>query len=184
MHTYDCFVKFICPVCQFIFHKGEIRYRFWVIIFQCIRIETNEFHITGNKGEVGRTEYRFVRFCPRTQTIMVSYEGYIGNTQSVHNIPLPKKFFSNSEVTHISAMNNEVDIISLIDCFYEILRFIVPPLWVAHSDKADCLFTFTVSFYLFNVMSVYICLSTDTHIIGMIVDHTTPGQKQTGQKSE
>ena len=28
MHTYDCFVKFICPVCQFIFHKGEIRYRF------------------------------------------------------------------------------------------------------------------------------------------------------------
>ena len=59
---------------------------------------------------------------------MIPDKDDIRHLQSVHDVPLPKKFFGQPEVTHISSVNDEIDIISLIDLFYKVFCLIIPSL--------------------------------------------------------
>ena len=114
---------------------------------------------------------------------MIPDKDDIRHFQSVHDVPLPKKLFGQPEVTHISSVNDEIDIISLIDLFYKVFCLIIPSLRIAHRDKTDGCLSFALSFYLFNVMSIYVCLSTDTYIVGVVVYQIASGQKQADQES-
>ena len=128
VHTNDRFFKLIPPVRYLIFHKGKVRYRFGVIILQSVGIQADKLHISCDEREVCGAEYSLVGFRSRSQTVMISDQSHIRHMKSVHDIPLPKKFLSQSEVTHIPSVDNEVNIISLIDCFYKIFRFVIPSL--------------------------------------------------------
>lgn len=120
--------KLVPSVLYLLLHKSEIRNGFGIIIFQCIGIQADKLHIARNEREIGRAEYGFLCFFPCAEAVMISNQDHIRYFKSIHNISLPKKLFRHSEVTHVSAMNDEINIIPFINLFHKLFRLVIPAL--------------------------------------------------------
>jgi len=109
---------------------------------------------------------------------MVAYQGYVGHTELVHDVALPQKLVRHAEVAHVTAVDNEVDVIALVHLSYEIQCFVIPALRVAHGYEFNRCLVFAFLFYLGNIMGVYIGFTVDAYIIRVIVYHLTTAHKQ------
>ena len=180
MHTADGFVELISAVLFLIGYECKVWDGARVVVFDGVRVQTDEFDPSGNKREVRFAENRPEGFFACTQTVVVTDEGNVRYFQSVQYVTLPEKLIGHSEVTQVSTMNDKIDIISLIQVIYKIYGFVIPALGVAHRNKTDSIFSQTVMLYLFDMVGVYIGFSIYPYIIRMIVYHVTAGQKQAG----
>ena len=109
---------------------------------------------------------------------MVAYQGYVGHTELVHDVALPQKLVRHAEVAHVTAVDNEVDVIALVYLSHEVQRFVVPALRVAHGHELNRCLVLAFLLYLRNIMGVYIGLAVDAYIIRMIVYHVATAHKQ------
>ena len=178
MHGHYGFVELVFTVGNFVFKKGEVGNGAGVVELHSVGIQAYEFYPSGNERKVGVAEYGAICLFSCAKAVVVANQGNIGHVELVHNVALPKELVSNTEVTHVTAMNNEVDVVALIYLSYEIQRLVIPALRVAHSHEFNRCLAFAFLFYLCNVMGIYVGLTADAHIIRVIVYHVAASHEQ------
>ena len=180
MHAAYSPVEFFPAALRFIGHEFEVRNRARVIVFDGVGVQADELDTSGNEGEVRVAEDCTEGLFACTQTIVVTDKGYVRYFQTVQNVPLPEEFVGHSEIAQVSAVNDKIDVIPLVQVIHEIYGLVIPALRVAHRDKADGVFPQTIAFYLFDVVGIYVGFSIYSDIVRVVVYHFTAGQKQAG----
>ena len=92
---------------------------------------------------------------------------------------LQEIFFFDTEVGQVSAMNDKVDRVELVDVFYEILCFIIPALCITGKNKTDSVFFCTGFFNPGDIGSVdvFVFFVRNSPVIRVIVYQVAGGEQ-------
>jgi len=96
----------------------------------------------------------------------------------VHNVPLPKELVCYTEVTDVSAMNDEIYVVPLVEVAYKVVGLVIPALGITHCYEPDCCLVLAVLLYLGNVVGIDIGFTADVYIVRVIIYHVAAGYEQ------
>ena len=185
VHADDGAVKLLTPMGHLVGHELEIGHRTRVVKLQGIGVEADKLDASGYEAEVGVAKHLAKGLFARSDAVMIAQQGYVGYTQTVHDVALPQKLVGYAKVAHVAAMNHKIHVIALIQVADEVARGVIPTLRIAHRDEANRGLALAVGLNAGDVGGVDIGLSADAHVVGVVINHIAPlDQPERGQQAE
>ena len=171
MHTNHGSIEIRSILRHLTLHIIEVWNRFGIIKLHRISIEANELDSRSYEREIWTTKHFQVSLFAGSQTVVVAEQSDKWHFQLEEFLPCPFKFTSSTKVSHIAAMNHEVDTITLVDV-RDFIREIGQILMsIADEGKSDGIFRLHQLFYLDNLLGIDLCLTLHTDIVGMDIKH-------------
>ena len=138
MHGHNGFIEFLFMVAYLCGKKLEVGNGAGVVEFDGVGIQADKLYPSCNEGEIGVSEYCTISLFARAQTVVVAEKYHIGYLEFVHNVPLPKELVCYTEVTDVSAMNDEIYVVPLVEVAYKVVGLVIPALGITHCYEPDC----------------------------------------------
>ena len=89
-----------------------------------------------------------------------------------------RKLVCYTEVTDVSAMNDEIYVVPLVEVAYKVGSLVIPALGVTHCYEPDCCLVLAVLLYLGNVVGIDIGFTADVYIVRVIIYHVAASHEQ------
>ena len=178
MHGHNGFIEFLFMVAYLCGKKLEVGNGAGVVKFDGVGIQADKLYPSCNEGEIGVSEYCTISLFARAQAVVIAEKYHIGYLEFVHNVPLPKELVCYTEVTDVSAMNDEIYVVPLVEVAYKVVGLVIPALGITHCYEPDCCLVLAVLLYLGNVVGIDIGFTADVYIVRVIIYHVAAGYKQ------
>ena len=138
----------------------------------------------GVEGEVGRSEEVAVGVGPGAEAVVVAEQHHVGHVELFEDVALQLKLAAHAEVRHVAAVDDEVHVAAPVDGAHAVVRFVIPPLRVAHHGEAHGVASGEVAFDAFDVAAVEVVRPAHAGVVGMVVDEVAGREQQPGGSGE
>ena len=154
-----------------------------VVVLKGIGVETDEMGVAGREGEIGFSVDGVIHVGTCAQTVVIADEADARHVKPVEFALHPFEFAGETEVGHVAAVDDEVDVALGVDASDGGGRFIVPALGVADDGKTQTVAAVAFFFDGGNGFGVKLSGAAVSGVVGVVVDEvaTAGGDKQAGQ---